>query len=183
MKKRTKANLRQEAYTHNCLEKGGLIDRLNEHWGSLIQIEMGLRENDIDRLKAAVGTLDMELIRYALGALNTHLREAAIRDSGVLLAESVLDTALDQAALERWRDWLSAADFWPVFARENWQEATAHAADEVLGVLDADGVLMDEEARRSIYRDVLALDIRDLITQELAEKFFPPATEADGNDF
>lgn len=183
MSKREKTSLRQDAYSHSCLEKGGLIERLRAHWGTLFQIEYALRDSNADRLRAEVEALDVELIRYALSALNTHLRETAIRDCGVLLAERVFDLAPDQPSLDRWKDWLSEADFWPTLAEENWAEATARAADEVLGVLDLEGVVMDDETRRAIYRDVRSLRLRDLIPQELADEIFPPAREGDGNDF
>jgi hypothetical protein len=182
MTKREKTSLRQDAYSHSCLGKGGLIERLRAHWGTLFQIEYALRENDADRLRTEVEALDVELIRYALGALNTHLNEAAIRDCGVLLAERVFDLAPEQPSLDRWKDWLSEADFWPSLAEENWMEATARAADEVLSVLDMEGVVMDDEMRRAIYRDVRSLQIRDLIPQDLADEIFLSARETDGND-
>lgn len=183
MHKREKTSLRQAAYSHPCLVKGGVIERFRAQWGTLFQIEQALRDSDVEGLRTEVESLDLELLRYALGALNTHLKEAAIRDSGVLLAERVLDVAPDQPSLRRWKDWLSEADFWPSLAQENWAEAAFRAADAVLDVLDAEGVVMDEETRSAIHRNLRALQLRDLIPQALADEIFPSAQEGEGNDF
>lgn len=177
------SSLHQEAYSHACLSKCKLIERLRSHWSLFFRISDAMQQKDAERLMAEAEGLDMELVSYAMSDLDKQLQKAASEDCAVLVSERVLDSSPDQPSLERLKCWLTEADFWPLMAEDNWAEVTANAADVVLSVLDADGVIFDEKVRRAIYMDVRSLQLRDLIPSELAEEIFPAEPAEDSGDF
>lgn len=173
MKKSQIASLRQDAYTNRCLKQGNAIDRLREHWGVLYQVESAARDRDAECLQTATEALDLELIRYALSVLQTHLSEAAIRDCAHLIAESILDIAPNQPSIKRWEAWLTEAPFWPKLAKDNWREAAFQASEIVLAALRDAGITLADDVHQTLYREVYALQLTDLIPEALANEIFP----------
>ncbi|MBD5804533.1 hypothetical protein AZOA_39760 [Azoarcus sp. Aa7] len=179
MTKKGTASLRQEAYAHRCLETGDVLERLHCQWMAIYQLESASTNSDADALQTSVSELDLDLVRYALRTLQTHLHEVAVRDCAQLIAERVLDTAADQPSTKRWKEWLTAAPFWPKLAETNWNAAVAHAFEIVTTTLDEAGVAMDEEAKRNLCQEIAGLRINDLIPKALASELFPVVEEAE----
>lgn len=179
----SKTAFRQDAYGSRCLQSDDALDRLQNHWGVIFQVEFALRQEDDAVLRTAVGELDLDLLRYTLSALKNHLNEAALRDCAKLIAERLLDTAPTQPTIERWKEWLTAAPMWPALAEENWNEAIGWAGDIVLTSLEQDGVVLNEEARHKLLSDMMSLRLRDMLSKSLAQELLPPEPEtASGED-
>lgn len=128
----------------------------------------------------AVEEIDEDLIRYAIATLRSHLQEAAILDTGRLIAERVLDTSEKQESLTCWEAWLSAAPCWPALARENWPEAVRQAAQLVVEEMIKAGITLDSKAEAALAEQVGKLEIEDLLPKSTFERLFPPKQEARG---
>jgi len=173
-----KTAYRQEAYDEHVLYRGDAMDRLQEQWIALAQMEWPPTLGDHDALRKAAGELDVTLIRYALSSLRSHLEEAATRDTARLIAELVLDTTLTDKSLKRWEAWLDAAPCWPVLAKDNWAEAVRQAAWIVVETLSESGVQLDSKAQAELADQVGRLEMEDLLPKATIERLFPATPEA-----
>lgn len=171
-----KPSYRQLAYHVTCLAEGNAMDRLHAQWISLSQLEWPLIIADEKALRKTLEAIDVELIRFAIGALRTHLQEAAIRDCSRLIAEQVLDTTQKQESLRRWEAWLGVAPCWPTLALNNWPEAVSLAAEIVVEALAEAGVQVDPQAEAALADQVGRLSIQDLLPKATIERHFPADT-------
>lgn len=172
-----KPSYRQEAYQAYCLSEGDAMERLYEQWTALSQLQWPSTLDDHEALRKVAEEIDTDLIRYAISALRTHLQEAAIRDTGRLIAERVLDTTLKQTSLQRWESWLGAAPCWPTLAQDNWPEAVRQAAKIVVEALSEAGVQVDPQAEEALADQVGRLSIEDLLPKATIERLFPTSSE------
>lgn len=168
---------RQEAFNDHALDRGDAMERLRKQWVAVGQLEWPMTLANHDALRKAAGDIDTNLIRFAIRTLQDYLEEAAIRDTGRLIAERVLDTSEAQEALKRWEAWLDAAPFWPALAKENWAEAVRQAAWLVVETLSESGVKLDATAQAELAEQVGRLEIEDLLPKTMIERFFPTSRE------
>jgi len=179
MARKKNPSLRQEAFSHPCLEDGDATERIHQQWVGLYQFTSPAILDEPEKLKQAVSELDLDLMRCSLTMLRRHLEEAAIRDCALLTAERVLDTSVGQESLERWERWLMAAPCWPRLAQENWYQSLGKSAEIVVNALADSGIVLDDSTRGDIEREIGMLQLSDLLTKELMERFFPRKAAGD----
>lgn len=167
----------QETYASHVLNKGDAMQRLDEQWLAICQLEWSPTLADHESLRKAAGEININLIRYSLSMLKSNLQEAAVRDTGRLITELVLDTSEAQESQKRWEAWLDAAPFWSMLAKQNWPEAARQAAWSVVEALTDSGVQLDSAAEAALAEQVGRLEIEDLLPKTTIERLFPATPE------
>lgn len=164
---------RQEDFDSHVLDREDAMQRLRVQWFALTQLEWPQTLDNHEALRKAIGEIDGDLIRYAIGKLKADLEEAATQDAGRLIAEQVLDTTENQDSIQRWEAWLDAAPCWAALARENWAEAVRLAASVVVETLSDAGVQLNGKAEAELKAQVGRLEIEDLLPKATIERLFP----------
>ena len=173
--------LRQNQFRSTFFEHGDVSVTLHDQWAQTYAFDAARSSDDAEYLLAEAKRFDLNLIRCAVTHLQRALSEAATHDAATLLRERVLDTSAEQPSVTRWFDWLSQAECWPTLAIAHWSDVQSEAEDQVVAALEAEGAVLNEEAKNDIFLAVRSMTLADLIPPEMYERFFPQATEATEN--
>ncbi|MBS0542635.1 MAG: hypothetical protein JSR40_02720 [Proteobacteria bacterium] len=179
--------LRQNQFRSTFFANGDVSERLHDQWAQTYALDAARSSDDAEHLFAEAKRVDLNLIRGAVTHLQRALGEAATHDAATLLRERVLDTSVEQPSVTRWFDWLSQAECWPKLAIAHWGDVQTEAEDQVVAALEAEGVVLNDEAKKEIYLAVRGMTLADIIPPEMYERFFPPTAEgsegSDGGEF
>lgn len=172
MRSRT-TELRQKNFRSSCFTEGDVSDRISEQWTLTYAFDSARQSGEPERLSTEAEHIDLDLARSALSHLQQALRDATIHDAATLLRELVLDTSVEQPSRERWVDWLSQAECWPRLAMQHWVAVQWEAEDKVVAALEAEGVVLSEQAKNDLYLAIRGITLADLIPAEAYERIFP----------
>lgn len=174
--------LRQNQFQATFFANGDVSERLHDQWAQTYAFDAARSSDDAEYLFAEAKRVDLNLIRGAVTHLQRALGEAATHDAATLLRERVLDMSVEQPSVTRWFEWLSQAECWPKLAIAHWGDVQSEAEDQVVAVLEAEGVVLNDEAKKDIFLAVRAMTLADIIPPEMYERFFPLAAAEAAED-
>lgn len=180
-----KTELQQNRFGSSCFRAGDVSERINEQWTLTYAFDAARNSGEPERLQTEAEHIDLNLARAGLSHMQQALRDAAVHDAAALLRERVLDTSVEQPSVTRWIDWLSQAECWPKLATAHWSSVQSAAEDQVVAALEAEGVMLNDEAKKEIFLAVRGITLGDLIPAEAYEQIFPAntsETEGDGTN-
>lgn len=132
-----------------------------------------VEKNDEAGFAEACHALDIELLHYACVQLRTALDEAARDDCAGLIAESVLDAANNEDAIERWKKWLGATAWWPQLASDQWRRSLDIAVALLIEQLENKEIEVDATTAEQIENSVKQLELKDLLPPDVYANYFP----------
>lgn len=172
--------LLQADLNHQSLNNERLADHIVGQWQLALHLESAIREGKPLVIRKLAAGLDLAMLRYALSTLRFKACQAAVEDCATLITARVLDTDPAQFSLARFEAWLTAAACWPTLACDAWSNAREEASNRVIRAFNESETALGKEEIAALDAQIKALQISDLITDDLARRLrLRPSADGD----